>query len=94
MKISDISRKLELEMMADWEKKNKVTKCPTKWANGIIFGGWKTTKIRNKKSCNYDFLKPIGLRLMNFNSVYNVPATNVNGAKMYVTTESTNGSMG
>ena len=84
----------EKELIEIYLKENKVTKCPTKWAKGVIKGGWKTTPIRNKKSCNYKFDSPCGIRTMNYESIYNAPATNNNGAKLSIGKEGTNYSMG
>lgn len=69
---------------------NKITKGKTKWAKGVISGGWNCTKGRAKKNCNYNFARPCGVRTMNFESVYNAPATHVNGAKVFVGSEGTN----
>ena len=62
----------------------------TKWAKGVSEGGWRCTKARNKKSCDYSFSTPIGIRTMNYDSVYNAPTTHKNGAKLFMGSELTN----
>ena len=60
------------------------------WAKGITPGGWNCTKPRSKKNCDYRIDRPSGIRTMNFESVYNAPATHSGGAKMYMGSEGTN----
>jgi len=67
-----------------------VKQCPTKWAQGVISGGWNCTRPRSKKNCNYNFDSPIGIRTLNYDSVYNAPSTHKNGAKIVVGSEGTN----
>ncbi len=68
----------------------KTTYCPSRSAKGVVPGGWNCTKPRNKKSCNYNFDGPCGVRTMNFDSIYNAPAKNMNGAKTFMGSEGTN----
>ena len=66
----------------------------TKWSKGVKKGGgdWHCLGARNKKSCDYSFCAPIGIRTMNYDSVYNAPTTHKNGAKLFMGSELTNNS--
>ena len=80
----------EEKLKEEFISSGMMTNCPTRSARGIKPGGWVCTKPRSKKNCNYNFDSPCGMRTMNFDSVYNAPATHVNGAKNMMGSEGTN----
>ena len=77
------------ELIEEFEKEYGVTKCKTVWLKGaksIV-----NVNTRSKKNLTYSDA-PMGMRTMNFDSVYNIPSK-YNGVKMFVGTIGTTAGM-